>query len=585
MQALRFYEASLPAGDEAFALRLVLALEEREIHRAWARQAAQQNDELQQARHEREAWQTLVGLMQEFPDRRGDIYNAINEGLEGRSSLDDLDPFERCALLAVRLSDDSAESEAELRRAIQLGDRYLGSTRTESSALAAELLFNLAVAEYRLGDTASAAARLLTLSREFPGAVNARRAATLAVELAATLQTDAGHAASKEPARLYGAALAHLLDRYPRSEESRYWRFFFAQWLDQRGDFEAAARQYGLVDETHEHYVESLFLEVRALAQSLSRQAAAGGLAPVETRRRVDKLFEKYRAFVTKASSGLGALADESERSARRRLLARAKVNVGEVLVLPDVERYAAALELMAGFETDVAGERELAARVWRLRLTAYQKLGRLNEAARAIPAYLAADPGDAGPTLQTLFLTVADDVRRASFDVMDDDIAGKAELLLMLARHIHDWAESPSSRVTETQLRAVKIQLAEANLWAGHYEEAWQHFLQLRADGQSRQDQRVVYGCAETLFHLGRFEEALAEFNRLATGLAPSDPLRWRALLRDLQCRNALEHEPAGIIKVIEQQKYLYPDLGGPELAPQFERLLRENQRRRDGK
>ena len=99
----------------------------------------------------------------------------------------------------------------------------------------------------------------------------------------------------------------------------------------------------------------------------------------------------------------------------------------------------------------------------------------------------------------------------------------------------------------------------------------------------QSSTDVRVLLGRAEALFQLGEFSSALPGFNRLAMGLPPADPVRWKALLRDLQCRTALEHAPQGIIKVIQQHKQLYPQLGGPDLAPQFEKLQRENERRLD--
>jgi hypothetical protein len=85
-------------------------------------------------------------------------------------------------------------------------------------------------------------------------------------------------------------------------------------------------------------------------------------------------------------------------------------------------------------------------------------------------------------------------------------------------------------------------------------------------------------------LYALDRFADALPAFNRLATQLPADEPMRWEALLRDLQCRTALEHSPEGITNVIAQQRQLYPALGGPMLAPQFEKLERENLRRLHG-
>ena len=159
--------------------------------------------------------------------------------------------------------------------------------------------------------------------------------------------------------------------------------------------------------------------------------------------------------------------------------------------------------------------------------------------------------------------------------------------MALVLAERIHEWATQSAGGVSNAQLRAVAVQLAEAASRAGQYQRGLELFELLfnnvpRSDALGDElDVRVVFGRAEAFFQLGRRDVALPEFSRLATGLRPSDPLRWRALLRDLQCRTMLKHAPQGIIKVIEQQKFLYPDLGGPRLAAQFERLRRENERR----
>lgn len=66
--------------------------------------------------------------------------------------------------------------------------------------------------------------------------------------------------------------------------------------------------------------------------------------------------------------------------------------------------------------------------------------------------------------------------------------------------------------------------------------------------------------------------------------GLPPDEPIRWQSLLRNFQCRAELKQPAEDIIKVLEQQRYLHPELGGPTVAREFEKLLRENQRRVDG-
>ncbi|GAG51635.1 unnamed protein product, partial [marine sediment metagenome] len=164
-----------------------------------------------------------------------------------------------------------------------------------------------------------------------------------------------------------------------------------------------------------------------------------------------------------------------------------------------------------------------------------------------------------------------------------------RAEVALLLAQQIYDWAVRSDDARDKVDVRALTIQLADANLRADRYGEARELFGPLLATGDesipsdSAGDVRVVLGYGESLFQLGEFALALSQFNRLAVGLPAADPIRWKSLLRDLQCRTALGHPPRDIIKVIRQQKHLYPGLGGPALASQFEKLLRQNERRPD--
>ena len=151
---------------------------------------------------------------------------------------------------------------------------------------------------------------------------------------------------------------------------------------------------------------------------------------------------------------------------------------------------------------------------------------------------------------------------------------------------------------------RALTVQFAEANLRAGRHQRARELFASLlstaataprggrsihaavpttqdqAASNPSLDDVRVILGYAEALFQLDEFALALPKFNRLATGLLPSDPIRWKSLLRDLQCRTSLRHPAQGIVKVIQQQRQLYPELGGSVLARQLEKLQRQNER-----
>ena len=89
--------------------------------------------------------------------------------------------------------------------------------------------------------------------------------------------------------------------------------------------------------------------------------------------------------------------------------------------------------------------------------------------------------------------------------------------------------------------------------------------------------------GLAQSLLDLGKPAEALPLFNKLAMSLPMDQPMRWRALLRDLQCRYQLKHDPSGIIKAILNQqasRYLKDPNSGGTVANDLERLLRDCRR-----
>lgn len=585
MDAVDQLKRSLTPGDERFGLRLVAAMETRDVQRDWSKNKENRGQMVEAAAHRKAGWRALLELTRTFPQRRDEIYELVYQRLDPTAPADTLDPFERSAVLAGLLSEAATtpDQTEPLQRVIERGETYLALTRTESPVLAAEMWFHIATAEYHLGRIRQAAKRFLSLSLQLPRSDAAPRAARLAVELAAKLQDKNDPAAPAKPDSLYLDALAHLVTRYPESDAGIYWRFFYAQQLDQAGRFDDAAAQYERVAETHEHYIESRFLQLRAMTLSLSALSDTGAIDELEAHRRMDDVFEVYRSFVAIATRAMGSAGDDSQRKTWHHLLARARVLTAEAQVLPSIDRLHAAIDTIAGFEASFPDEPALAARVWRVRLRTYQRLGQLEQAAEAIPAYLAAEPVNAGPTLQALFTSVADELRYASFDAADQNTSQKAALALLLAEQIDTWAENAPTPIAPAMRRAVRIQLAEAHLWAGHYEQAKERFDVLGAQVNDNQDQRVLLGRAEALFRLRQYEDALPLFNTLAGGLPPSNPIRWRSLLRDLQCRDALQHDPNGIIRVIEQQSFLFPELGGPALASQFKKMLRDNQRRRD--
>ena len=588
----RFRQRIAGRGEDNFGLRIVGALLERSVHRARAAAAERDGQAADADRYREDAWAVLARLARRHPDRKDEIYATLYTVNDGDVDPGRLDPFDQCALIAGLLFDvGEADEEADPRlgRVIQVGELFLAKARGRALALVPEVVYNMAVAEYRRGHLVAAARRFLEVARDHSTWDNASSAATYAVQLAAELHADPELRNHPELRELYRNALDVLVTHYADTAAGRYWRFYYAQLLDEFGEYDSAAGQYALVHVDHEHYQESAFSRVRCLAMDLRRFLGGSPEDLLNLRQRAADFFAVQRDFLTEAGSALNRLSDSAQLATVKTQLARAKLIGAEVQVLPQINRPGQALENLAGFETAYPEQSGLIGRVWRVRLLAYERLGQLADAARAIPAYVTADPQSAGPTLHALSAAMAEDVKRLRREGDDRAAQRKAEVALLLAEQVVAWAERYDSDAAPADRRVLSVHLAEANLHAGRYQRARELFEQCGVPERTTLpkepiDLRVMYGYAEAQFQLDEWLLALPWFNALALGLPPADPVRWESLLRDLQCRTALNHPPGDVIKVLEQQRYLYPELGGPYLAKEFEKLQRENQRRVDG-
>ncbi|MCH8150324.1 MAG: hypothetical protein IH987_20495 [Planctomycetes bacterium] len=588
--AARFQRKIETKRNDHFGLSLVAAILERSIYRA---KAAGISGKQRAARMRERAWQPLTDLARRHPQRKGEIYATVHAVIDSDTTLARLDSLERCALIAGLLAEsgeEAAPSDPRLAKIVRIGETFLSNVSEKARAFIPEVLFNMAVAEYRRNRSDRAAERFLQVARNHMTWDKALQAAIYAVQLSNKLHEET-KAGANHPSEndLYRRSLDALVSYYPQSEAARYWRFFYAQRLDELTEFDGAAAQYALVDEDHSRFFEAAFARVRCLALALDAASLESPEDLLALHMRTDDFFTVQRAFVSLAGPRLTDLRDENRASTLKRLLARAKLIGAEMQVLPVVNRPAQALETLTNFERDYPEAASMIGRVWRVRLMAYESLGELAEAARAVPAYVAADPKRAGPTLQLLYTDLAADAKELR--AKGDETGGrrKAEVALLLAEQIMAWANQFNEQATDDQRRSLVIQLAEAKLAVEQYAEARDLFAScLTKDGEDSlredsKDVRVVYGYAESQFRLGEWAEALVRFNTLALSLTADDPIRWRSLLRDLQCRTALEHRPQDVIKVIQQQRHLHPDLGNPRLAREFDKLQRENQRRVD--
>jgi len=575
-----FKVAAEKREGDAFGTSLVAALVERSILDAQKARTP--------SRRAVDPWRPLVRLAERYPERRDEVYAAVYKAIDPDAAPAALDAYAQNAVIAgllTELGDSPAPDDPRLTRIAQIGDAFLSRDATQTRDLRPEVLFNLGVAAYRGGAVEAAIRRFLQVSSEHVTWERAEQAAVYAVQLASgRYEHDRDNATARSD---YQAALKTLVTYYPQSEAARYWRFFYAQLAEDRGAFTQAAAQYALVDQKHENYVDAFFSRVRCLALIFHQMAEQAPADKLELRRRANDFFNVQRAFLTHVGA-LPAAEDGEQDIARRKMLAtRVKLMAAEIQVLPVIDRPNQALDALANIEDGLDGPLPILGRLWRVRLLAYERLGMLDKASRAVPTFLAADPDSAGPTLQQLYATVSREAETLRRRGEHDTAVPKAEFALVLAERILAWAREFSGGTPVGSIRSLTVQLAEAKLAAGRYREARDLFSRYLTESDSggsigeSKDSRVVFGYAEAQFQLGEWNDALVRFNRLATELAPDESLRLRALLRDLQCRTKLAHPPSDIIKVIQQQRQMFPALGGPYLAGEFDRLQRENLQR----
>ncbi len=588
----RFASRSATRAQQGFPLRLVAALLEREVMLRRSAGAAAANERLDAARFRVAAWQPLARLARREPDHRDEIYALLVEKIGLDADPAALDPLQRCALIAGLLSASSgAEDQARqgelLRRAVEIGRSLLDNAGEAEADLVPEVLFNVAVAYQRQGRLQQAADSFLRVARERPDCDRAAQSAALAVQLAFRLHE--ARPADDAARRVYFEALQTLVLRYEPTEDAKYWRFFYARLLDDLGRHDEAARQFAAIEPGHDHELDA----VHARFQSLGLLLAGRGSTPrstVEQQRLVAEFLDAQRAVVSRLAPAAEREPDPARKQALERYLASAAVIFAEGHTTEMLQRPEKALEILADFEQRFGKAPGLIGRVYRTRMAALERLGRADEAVALIPAFIENDPENAGGTLQTLYdAAVAEWTTLYEAD-RDEEAAAKAEAALRIAEQILAWAADPRFAARVTNPGAIRLQAAEARLRAGKIDAALAAFAERlgvappAADLPPDADLRAAWGYAESLYRGGNHAAALPLFNRIFLGTPATEPLHFRALLRDLQSRLELGQPPADVLRVIQQHETLHPAIGPTgesRTAREIQALKREVQRR----
>lgn len=592
----RFRATISPEAPDAFGRQLVAALVERTVWSAAAQAAEVSKSETDAKRLRTRAWRPLAELIARHPEKRDELYAALYAAIEPDADPQSLDPLDTAALIAGLLTDaansgkqqnpSTSESAMLLERAITVGDSFLARAGFDEQSVTPEIRFNLGVAEYRLGRSAAAAKRFLVLARDRGDSPLAESALTYAVELSAWLVRQPGGSTNNNQV-LYADALQLLLARHSQSDAGKYWRFFYARHLAEQGALADAAEQFALVGSDHEFARDAQLNRLQCLARVLQSMPYGETEEQVVARKSASAILDAYQILAVELNRLLDDEPDAETKAKLRHLLASAQIVAAEVQLQPAGGRPRDALDLLATVEANLVDQPAFLASVWRLRLIAYQQTGKLDAAAEALPRYIEADPQGAPSTLQHLFSAMMAEAEDAVDAGQPETATAKAEVAVLLAEQLKGLGKRKNATAAVSESRQLDLQLAEALILSREFVRARDVVRPLvdpETAGTPPRDEwetRARFALAEAQFGLRDLQPALQLFNVLATRLSPQHPLRWRALVRDLQCRTALGQAPGDILKVIAQQRYLFPELGGPIRTRELEQLEQENQRR----
>lgn len=521
------------------------------------------------------------------------MYRLFSVALDGEPLHESLTPFARLLLAGAAQSRLMARKEqadetlpARVARTLELlSDETFASTRPRSSQ-EGERLFLLGRGLYLVGQEEEAIRVLTRMARVAAAHERTPFALEQAAILAQRRLVQAEDEDVKEARQQFihtGQLLHDLARRGTGVEISEQMRFLMALSLEESDRLSEAATMYAEV-------------------------APDGAFALVAGQRRVHcrlRLLERARSGGKEDEAGLRALAREvleaareSHRLARQRLdagpldedvrceAARSILLYAHVANLPEIhlpnDVLAVLVDFDARFPSCVQERREAMSE----RVTAWVALERWEEARQALLEKAQQHDPQAGPAMAQLLERMRAVIREAMGAGADDKVHTTAGEAAALADDLLTWRDEHPEAMSDGDTETVRVWRAWTLLQAEEVEQALAAFEASRpqvADDTpevAALDLEVRLGRAECLVHMGRIEEALAEFTALWQRLPEHTEYWWRAYAGSLNAHLLSAGDPKAILQSIRQQRHLAPDLGGAiwtRRLENIERLARE--------
>ena len=499
------------------------------------------------------------------PSRRDLYVDGAFERLRfaGRA-IDDAAPTTPPMLLLARA--------AAIDAAIETGDAETGSdserrallervASTAASGTAARFLGlrSLARLEVSEGRWNEAVAALEALAIEEPGDPGANAAIAAAVDLASSLSAQLPD--DEAAAALARGTLANAMRAFPMHPDRDRWRLRRATHELQEGRFEDAMTTLATVPADRPASLEA---RVQSLETATRAAEATDG-------RDVARWIDRAEQWLRQLEPWRPTPPDEADAQAYRELGARVALARARLHLLAD--RPAAALVEVATVRESGPLTREQMIEGVRIRLAAFDRLGRPEDAAEELRRLSASGDTESGSLLESRLETALAAARRADADG-DLDRAERIgrESAAPLADALLAWLAARSGPPP-----ARKILLCVEGLRRGGRPTAALDTIG-RVEDRYANVREFALERAECLYAVARLEdltEAISLYRRIAAGSPEGSPAWWLAELRQLQILRRVGRELDRIGPRIGRLRATDPELGGEGLRREFEALL----------
>jgi len=338
-----------------------------------------------------------------------------------------------------------------------------------------DALYRRAYALHKVGEKPEAARLFRKVAEEFPNYKYAEAAAGYAVDVPGQLYENAE---TDENRLAYEKALEWFVKNWLKTDPEQ--QYYYALVLYRGEKYHRAADAFAHIPASDAHYPDSRYWLALSRLEHFRNHILVSGDKPsiLSSARDVAEGLLGYAKYALQAQKT--DLPDEK----KQQLLEWARfayIDAAEVYLYNEVARPTDALPILEETEEKFDLAKEARGRVLKLKIEAYQKLGKPTEALTLLEKFLAvADPGDVGPVLRGLFGAMIEDVRNLIERGKTKLAATKVQQAKTLGERFLKWLDTSNLPKKEIEIENVRYDLAELYLAIRNYSTALQIYREI---------------------------------------------------------------------------------------------------------